>query len=291
MITQSQMLPTGMVTSSATNPLDQVPVGPQVFPFGIPSVSQSIAEPYQASNYTTGIKSLEASTATIIPQTTYQTLETIPTYTSQIQTADALNSSALVQYQTVGVPAAVTQVQASEVYPLANISAVQYDLGAQAAALYQTPYITGYQYRTVMKPVVTTAYKSVVNYKPVATTRYVPQTRLVPRIVNSGIQQPTDISTLTQVVPQPLAVSQAPLTTVAETPVTTPIQTLPLSASVPAPLINSMQVPLSTSVEAPLTTSMQVPLSTSVQLPLITSIQAPVTSVSPQVITTQNALL
>ena len=44
----------GMVEPSATNPLDKVPIGPQVFPFGTPSENQSQINPYYATNYQAG---------------------------------------------------------------------------------------------------------------------------------------------------------------------------------------------------------------------------------------------
>ena len=60
-----QFTPTssGMVTHSMVNPTDEIPVGPQVFPYGTPQMSQSDVNPYMATNYQT-----TASTA--IPTTT-----------------------------------------------------------------------------------------------------------------------------------------------------------------------------------------------------------------------------
>ena len=65
----------GMVAPSATNPFDEVPIGPQVFPFGTPSVNQSQINPYYATNYQTGQTAANVipSTEQVYPATNYKT--------------------------------------------------------------------------------------------------------------------------------------------------------------------------------------------------------------------------
>ena len=295
----SQITPTGMVTYSATNPLDQIPVGPQVFPFGAPTVDQSLVEPYQASVYSPGIKSSQMQ----IPDSTYQSVGDASNYMTQVQAADSLpaanyDASALApQYQTpvapqyqmpvapqYQMPEALPPVNydptamAADALPMANYDAsalaAQYQGGAEALstvgaqqgayasaaaaeALPQAP--AGYEYRTVLKPVVKTTYQKVTKLKPVVKTSYVPQTKYVPRVVNSGVQ---GVSTLDQ---QSLALSQtAPLSSsvqssvmnVAPQPMEAPIPLTADYASQAAPLSVPMQ-PLSVPTTAmPMTADM-----------------------------------
>ena len=218
----SQIMPTGMVTSSPTNPLDQIPVGPQVFPFGTPIESQSQVEPYLASNYPTGIKSSQTADAT------YQTLGDASNYITQVQGVDALpaanydvtalGADALpaTNYDVTALGAnalpaanydtsALAQYQMAEALPAAE---GVYDAGAyQTAAQYTEGYAAGYQYKTVLKPVVKTGYQAVVKYKPVTKTTYVPKvtTKYVP--VAKNVANPA-VSTLGTVPQQSLALTQ-----------------------------------------------------------------------------------
>lgn len=232
MITQSQMLPTGMVTSSPTNPLDQVPVGPQVFPFGTPQTAQSIAEPYQASNYLPGIKSSQLLTTGV--DTTYQTVAQTPELVTEYQVTQPS-----VQYQTVEAVASeptLTEYQVAEALPVTNVETIQqgvYDASALQAAQYQT----GYQYRTVMKPVVRTGYQTVVNYKPVVKTGY------VPRVTTKYVAVPTNAQVQGSLVNSALVVNPAlvnpPLQAV--TPVVQQsllVPTTPLAATVQTPAMS-----------------------------------------------------
>ena len=234
----SQMMPTGMVTSSPTNPLDQIPVGPQVFPFGTPTESQSHVEPYLASNYPGGIKSSQIQTT----DATYQTVDAT-NYITQVQAVDALPATNydVTALATDALPAANYDVTAlatdalpavnydataiaAEALPVANNDASAlaqyqmvealpaaegvYDAGAyQTAAQYTEGYATGYQYRTVMKPVVKTGYQTVVRYKPVTKTTLVPKvtTKYVP--VTKNAVNPA-VSTLGTVPQQSLALTQ-----------------------------------------------------------------------------------
>ena len=58
----------GMVAASPTNPLDEIPIGPQVFPYGTPSLTQSQVEPYRATNY----GKVSTVTTEAYPSTVYQ---------------------------------------------------------------------------------------------------------------------------------------------------------------------------------------------------------------------------
>ena len=239
----SQMMPTGMVTSSPTNPLDQVPVGPQIFPFGTPTVAQSQVEPYLASNYPSGIKSSQIQTADTTFQTTeaYQTLGDTQNYINQVQTVDAYPASnydvtalatdalPVENYDATAIATEAlpieAQYQMAEALPQAE--AAVYDAGAYQTGLqYAEGYTTGYQYRTVLKPVVKTGYQAVVKYKPVKKIGYVPKvtTKYVP--VAKNVVNPA-VSTLTTTPQQSLALTQ-----------TTPLVASPLqtSAIVPQPV-------------------------------------------------------
>ena len=110
--------PTGMVTTSATNPLDEIPIGPQVFPYGTPSLTQSQVEPYLATNYGNSSTLLQSTTSALpatsvtteaYPSTVYQapvqqvvevpTVQTVPVTTTYQTVTPVLQSS--IQYQNV----------------------------------------------------------------------------------------------------------------------------------------------------------------------------------------------
>ena len=192
----SQITPTGMVAYSATNPLDQIPVGPQVFPFGAPTVDQSQVEPYQASVYSPGIKSSQMQ----IPDSTYQSVGDASNYMTQVQAVDSLPAA------NYDASALAPQYQMAEAQPAAE---AVYDAGAyQTGVQYAEGYNTGYQYRTVLKPVVKTEYQTVVKYKPVTKTTLVPKvtTKYVP--VAKTVANPA-ASTIGNLPQQSLALSQA----------------------------------------------------------------------------------
>ena len=150
----SQYPSTGMVTTSPTNPLEEIPIGPQIFPFGTPTVAESRVEPYQSTNYQQRVTQIQAIGT--YPSTTYQTLSDATTYTSEYQTTDIYP---LTNYD----ESVITNYQTTEVLPSTNIETVQqgvYDLGT---------------YQTTVTPAVSTGYKTVVRYKPVTKTVHVPQ--------------------------------------------------------------------------------------------------------------------
>jgi len=279
----SQILPTGMVTTSPTNPSDQIPVGPQIFPFGTPTVEESQINPYQSTNYAQGLTSQVQTTA--LPDTTYQTVGAdASAYVSQYQASDALagvnyDASALTQYQTVDPLAQVNydtaasgQVQTVDALAGANYDAAAlgqyqvaeagaYDLGAyQAAAAgeYQAAQVgqvapAGYTYRTVMKPVVKTGYQTVVKYKPVTKTQYVPRltTKYVPVDQAQALSAVQGVSAVQgslnpALSAQSLALSQT-------TPLAASTLQTPGLAVAPQPLAMTTPMPLAAST-TPLTT-------------------------------------
>jgi hypothetical protein len=279
----SQILPTGMVTTSPTNPSDQIPVGPQIFPFGTPTVEESQINPYQSTNYAQGLTT-QVQTS-VLPDTTYQTVGAdASTYVTQYQASDALagvnyDASALGQVQTVdalaGVnydTAALGQVQTVDALAGANYDAAAlgqyqvaeagaYDLGAyQAAAAgeYQAAQVgqvapAGYTYRTVMKPVVKTGYQTVVKYKPVTKTQYVPRltTKYVPVDQAQALSAVQGVSAVQgslnpALSAQSLALSQT-------TPLAASALQTPGVAVAPQPLAMTTPMPLAAST-MPLTT-------------------------------------
>ena len=137
----------GMVTYSAENPTDEIPVGPQAFPYGNPLISESNVEPYLASNYQTGVTSE-------IPTTGDYQL-------GGVQTGTVTTNYIQPDYQTYSTPQ--TSYQYTE-------SPVTYDAGA-----YQTTEFQGANYQTLSAPQMTTQYETVTSYQPVTSTEMVPQ--------------------------------------------------------------------------------------------------------------------
>ena len=116
--------------------------------------------------------------------------------------ATALASDAAMNYDA----SALAQYQMAEAQPAAE---AVYDAGAyQTGVQYAEGYNTGYQYRTVLKPVVKTEYQTVVKYKPVTKTTLVPKvtTKYVP--VAKTVANPA-ASTIGNLPQQSLALSQA----------------------------------------------------------------------------------
>jgi hypothetical protein len=97
-----QFTPTssGMITHSMVNPTDEIPVGPQVFPYGTPQLSQSQVNPYMATNYSNTM----TTTSTTIPTTTsVQYVETpvqeVYQTTPVVQTSSVVQTTPVVQTQ------------------------------------------------------------------------------------------------------------------------------------------------------------------------------------------------
>ena len=136
----------GMFAPSATNPLDEVPIGPQIFPFWTPSVNQSQVNPNYVTNYQTGqtAGNVIQSTKQVYAPTTYQTSAPQVIETGAYQTAEAYPATT---YQT----AATTQVIDTGAY---QTEAVQQVVDAGA---YQTTEVlptTTYQTFAVQQEIV-----------------------------------------------------------------------------------------------------------------------------------------
>ena len=151
-----QPISSGMVAHSAVNPTDEIPVGPQVYPYGTPKLAESTVNPYLSTNYPQAIQTAQVAT------TQYQTTA-IPTATSVelVQPVSAVQEV----YQTAAVetPAAAVATQVVET-PVAAVQEV-----------YQTP------------PVVSQiGYQKVIRYRPVT------KTTLVPRVTTSYATVPAN---------------------------------------------------------------------------------------------------
>ena len=161
----------GTITHSATNPLDEIPVGPQQFPFGDPQSVQSDVEAYAASNYQT----TPTSFSTQLPTTTdYQTqFQDVSTYQSNEYPTTNYATSSSVQY---------TQ----------PVQEVNYNVT-------ETPTTS-----------VSTQYQTVTRYKPVTKTVYVPKT-VTTYTQGSGVQGGFNLLPLPPVVPGEHFVSNYPI--------------------------------------------------------------------------------
>ena len=64
----------GMVTHSAVNPTDEIPVGPQVYPYGTPQIAESNVNPYLSTTYQKAITAIPTATnvEVVQPVTTVQ---------------------------------------------------------------------------------------------------------------------------------------------------------------------------------------------------------------------------
>ena len=160
----------GLVAPSATNPLDEVPIGPQVFPFGTPTAAQSQVNPYTATNYQAGqtAQNVIQSTTQAYPATAYQSSATQILDTGAYQTSEVIPTT----YQNASVQQGVIDASAYN------------QLGEAVTAS------VGYQ--TVPTTSLTNGYQTVVNYKPVTKTVMVPKvvTKYVPMPVNSSVTGP-----------------------------------------------------------------------------------------------------
>ena len=147
----------GMVTYSATNPLDEVPVGPQVFPYGTPQVTQSMVEPYAATNYASQLQTAEIG---------------------EYPSSSVLQDANIVQQNVLPAASNIEYVQGAT-------PEITYDAGAL-----QTGGLTYQAASAPMTSGVTTSYQTVVRYKPVTRTVMTPRvtTKYVQVPVNTGAQ-------------------------------------------------------------------------------------------------------
>ena len=157
MIQQFTPNASGMVTYSAANPLDEVPVGPQVFPYGTPQVTQSMVEPYAATNYASQLQTAEIG---------------------EYPSSSVLQDANIVQQNVLPAASNIQYVQGAA-------PEITYDAGAL-----QTGGLTYQAASAPMTSAVTTSYQTVVRYKPVTRTVMTPRvtTKYVQVPVNTGAQ-------------------------------------------------------------------------------------------------------
>ena len=157
MIQQFTPNASGMVTYSAANPLDEVPVGPQVFPYGTPQVTQSMVEPYAATNYASQLQTAEIG---------------------EYPSSSVLQDANIVQQNVLPAASNIEYVQGAT-------PEITYDAGAL-----QTGGLTYQAASAPMTSGVTTSYQTVVRYKPVTRTVMTPRvtTKYVQVPVNTGVQ-------------------------------------------------------------------------------------------------------
>ena len=157
MIQQFTPNASGMVTYSAANPLDEVPVGPQVFPYGTPQVTQSMVEPYAATNYASQLQTAEIG---------------------EYPSSSVLQDANIVQQNVLPAASNIEYVQGAA-------PEITYDAGAL-----QTGGLTYQAASAPMTSAVTTSYQTVVRYKPVTRTVMTPRvtTKYVQVPVNTGAQ-------------------------------------------------------------------------------------------------------
>jgi len=206
------LTPTGMITTSATNPRDEIPIGPQVFPYGTPSVLESKVEPYQATNYQTGgLTTTQYSTAEAYPATSVQTsalaTEAYPATTIQ-STAVATEA-----YPTTTSTAIATEYPATSVAQTYETTTPVSYVGDYQATDYQ---VAAPNYQAISTPVPqvsyqpVTRYQNVVKYRPVTKTVYVP--KLVTKYVPAPIETVTPLPGQTVPLPAPVEIPPIPAT-------------------------------------------------------------------------------
>ena len=229
----------GMVTTSATNPLDEIPIGPQVFPYGTPQGAESQVEPYLSTNYPTPAASTLVQSVGAYPTTT-STVQAVPTY-SVIQTPVAESVPAVtyetpqIAYQPINIlptPVYGTEVVGLGAYQLPQAQAV--DLGVAYYQNFSVPaYLRARGYQ------IATGYQDVIRYLPVKKTVAVPRYKssLVSFLTNSSLNT-----------------SVAPVTTLGSSSIVVPTAYTPLPPQVGASVLGTAdnlimsRVPLSTSV-------------------------------------------
>ena len=223
--------PTGMITTSTTNPLDEIPIGPQKFPFGTPTVVSSDVKPYLATNYKNENTSKIIQSAQTYTSTNYENIT--PKYTDEHQVNDAIPTInkepyPAANYEKVSTSKYITTTQ-NETYNLD-----EYQLGAT-------------KYETVSPPIMNTSYQTVITYKPIKRTILVPSltTSYIPvvdnlvetRVINPPIPTPDPYAQ------RSLSSFPAPQTVPLPAPVRAPF--VPLTSQAPklTPIITPLPIP------------------------------------------------
>ena len=148
----------GLVTHSAVNPTDEIPVGPQVYPYGTPKLAESRVNPYLSTSYQKTITAIPTATNVEVVQPV-TTVKEVAVATPVVQTPVAAVQEVAVATPVVQTPVAVVQ-EVAVATPVVPVAAVQ-----QA---YQSPLLVSQ-----------IGYQKVMRYVPVA------KTALVPRVTTS----------------------------------------------------------------------------------------------------------
>jgi hypothetical protein len=227
---------TGMITTSPTNPLDEIPIGPQTFPFGTPTIGKSNVEPYISTNYKNNNSSTIIKSTQVYPATNYQNV--LSTYSNKYQTNEEYP---VTNYQASTIKHEYTDMA---VYPSIKYEKV---ITPKYEEIPKNTYYLGEtsKYQAVSTPILTTSYQTITSYKPVV------KTVLVPRITTSYIPNPYGNLVETRVVNPPISTPEpqaqrplySPETVPLPAPVLAPFVPLgPPPAPKPAPTISPMQI-------------------------------------------------
>ena len=175
----SEYLSTGMITRNTTNPLDEIPVGPQVFPFGTPTLEKSNVEPYQSTNYGYTTNSTHFQKENVFQAKNNQ--ETNDYQTTSFQTKEIAKED----YQ-------INEYKNYEVnnYTASNISLVNNDVNFPS-----------------------TKYQLNISYKPAIKTLMIPMliSKYVPVSPNEGVQTSSSDINPPSSIPDPFAQQSLPM--------------------------------------------------------------------------------
>ena len=236
----------GMVTSNPTNPTDEIPIGPQVFPYGTPMTSESQVEPYLSTNYSNfNMGGATSSSLDAFPTTNslmYQNEQyNTPVETSLTGAYPATNYQNGTSYQTGDLGYGT--------YGSTTTNVGTYDLGAFQTSEYQINDYGTPSFQSVSVPTYqsTSGFKTVVRYKPVTKTIMVPQivTNYVPVSINSGVQGSIiPGSEINPMVPTPNPITQQPLFQSKTAPLPAPVQAPAMPISLPTPPTAPVPAPM-----------------------------------------------
>ena len=181
---------TGLIGTSTVNPLDEIPIGPQIFPYGNPSLARSSIEPYIATDYS-------ANGTNFVENLSKSNSYGENSISSKNQLKDL--------YQSVGY---------------GTTQSPNYDLHSHKTIDFENK---GYNIANPNASSITTGYQLVTSYRPISTTTYTPiiKTSYVPVTVTTidGIQinssnsffENSQISSNTVPLPAPIQVSDIPI--------------------------------------------------------------------------------
>ena len=130
----------GLVTHSAVNPTDEIPVGPQVYPYGTPKLAESRVNPYLSTSYQKTITAIPTATnvEVVQPVAAVQEVYQTPPVISRI------GYQKVVRYKPVTTTTLVPQVFTSYVEAPANrVVNPVVPAPAVAAPVVANPVLTG----------------------------------------------------------------------------------------------------------------------------------------------------